>query len=306
MPAVHVAVGVVHANGKILITRRADAAHQGGLWEFPGGKLEPSESVFAALQRELHEEVGIEVTDARPLIKVDYHYPDIRVLLDVWQVTAFNGTATPHEGQPLRWISPQQLQDYQFPAANQPIIKAVMLPDRYAILEGTTRQQVDQRLQAIIGNGIDMLQLRVKSLPLAELQAVYQHVSEQCRLHGIQLLVNTDLPLSAVSADGLHLSSRALLACAERPTNCRWLAASCHNFAELRHAEAIGVDFAVLAPVLPTSTHPLAAPLGWAGFAALTAQVKLPVFALGGLSVADLPHAWANGAQGIAGISAFI
>jgi len=301
----HVAVGVIWSDGKILITQRAQQAHQGGFWEFPGGKLEPGECVQTALRRELQEEVGILVQDSTPLIKINYRYPDKRVLLDVRQVHSFDGTAAPHEGQPMRWVTPQQLQDFAFPAANQAIIKAIMLPDRYAILEGHSLQEIEHRLQRIIANRVSMLQLRVKALPSSELADVYARVAERCRHVGIRLMLNSDLPLNNAWADGLHLSSRSLLASLARPVGYQWLSASCHNLAELRHAERIGVDFAVLAPVLPTTTHANATPLGWQGFSELLEQVNIPVFALGGLSQADLPQALTAGAQGIAGISAF-
>jgi 8-oxo-dGTP diphosphatase len=304
--AIHVAVGVIWADGKILITQRAKQAHQGGFWEFPGGKLEPGESVQSALRRELQEEVGILVQDSTPLIKIDYRYPDKRVILDVWHVHAFGGTAAPHEGQPMRWVAPQQLQEFAFPAANQAIIKAVMLPDSYAILEGSDRDQIEQRLQRIIANRVSMLQLRIKALPSNELARVYALVADQCRNSGIRLFLNSDLPLANATADGLHLSSRSLLASSSRPGGYQWIGASCHNLNELQHAERIGVDFAVLAPVLPTTTHPNAVPLGWQGFSELVEQVNIPVYALGGLGTAHLQQALSAGAQGIAGISAFL
>lgn len=304
-PATHVAVGVVWRDGKILITRRADHAHQGGLWEFPGGKLEPGETVQAALRRELNEEVGILIDDAAPLIKIDYHYPDKRVILDVWQVHRFSGTATAREGQPLQWVEPARLQDYAFPAANRPIVTAASLPSRYAILEGRSAAEVRRRLSQILAGRVEMLQLRLKALPASELGAVSTWVVEQCRDRGIRLLLNSDLPEMNLAVGGLHLSSHRLLALNSRPSGVQWLAASCHNLDELRHAESIGVDFAVLAPVLPTATHPAATPLGWRAFSELVEQVNLPVYALGGLSLADLPTALAAGAQGIAGIGAF-
>src|SRR3954465_8084222 len=78
---VHVAAAVIRGtDGKILIARRADTQHQGGLWEFPGGKVEPGEAVEAALARELQEELGITVEAARPLIKVTHDYPDKQIL----------------------------------------------------------------------------------------------------------------------------------------------------------------------------------------------------------------------------------
>lgn len=305
--AVHVAVGVIRdGNGNILLTQRAKHVHQGGLWEFPGGKLEANETVTQALRRELQEEVGITVQTAKPLIKINHHYPDLRVLLDVWQVTDFSGVAEACEGQAMQWVEPRQLSNYPFPAANLPIITASRLPDRYAILEGSSTKQVLANLDRIINKHINLLQLRIKSLPASETAAVYHAILAHCRKHGIQVLLNSDLALAGPPADGLHLSSRALLACRTRPSPYRWVAASCHNLQELRHAENIGADFAVLAPILPTATHPGVQPLGWETMAKLIDQVNLPVFALGGLELDDMSRVLHAGAQGIAGISTFL
>ena len=126
MAAVHVAVGVVlDSQQRILITRRAESAHQGGLWEFPGGKVEQGESVPAALARELLEELGISIAASSPLLCVDHDYGDKSVLLDVYLVTEFGGTAAGLEGQPLRWVYATALQEYTFPAANVPIVEAI-------------------------------------------------------------------------------------------------------------------------------------------------------------------------------------
>lgn len=124
--AVRVAVGIVaDAAGAILITRRPDHAHQGGLWEFPGGKVEAGETVTAALRRELHEELGIQVQAAEPLLHIRHAYPDKTVLLEVWRVTAYQGEPHGREGQPLTWVLPARLADFAFPAADAPIIEAL-------------------------------------------------------------------------------------------------------------------------------------------------------------------------------------
>ncbi len=126
MPAVHVAVGVVvDEQQRILISRRASDAHQGGLWEFPGGKVESGESVTRALRRELREELGIGFGECRPLLIVPYDYGDKAVLLDVRLVTQLSGNARGLEGQPLVWVAAQDLARYEFPAANVPIVEAV-------------------------------------------------------------------------------------------------------------------------------------------------------------------------------------
>ena len=122
---VHVAVGVIcDSQGRLLIARRHENSHQGGLWEFPGGKVEAGESVLQALQRELEEELAIELLAARALLKVEHDYGDKAVLLDVWLVERFSGQAVGREGQPLRWVAPGALADFDFPAANLPIVQA--------------------------------------------------------------------------------------------------------------------------------------------------------------------------------------
>jgi 8-oxo-dGTP diphosphatase len=305
--ALHVAVGVVRdQDGNILLTQRAKHAHQGGLWEFPGGKLEANETVMQALQRELHEEVGITVQVAKPLIKIKHCYPDLQVLLDVWQVNHFQGRATACEGQAMRWVAPKHLSQFQFPVANVPIIAASRLPDRYAILEGSNAEEVLGNLQSMLNHQVSLLQLRLKSLPTTEIEAVQRAVLPICRQHKVTVLINSDLPFSEHLADGLHLSSRALMGCENRPEHFEWVAASCHNLQELKQAELIGLDFVVLAPVLLTSTHPNTTPLGWENLQSLIDQVNLPVFALGGLSLQDIDRVIDAGGQGIAGISAFL
>ncbi|MCD8514293.1 MAG: 8-oxo-dGTP diphosphatase MutT [Nitrincola sp.] len=123
----HVAAAVIYnADGDILIARRPEHKHQGGLWEFPGGKVEADETATHALSRELEEELGIIPLHAESLIQVTHHYPDKSVLLDVFQVSQFRGEATGCEGQPIQWVSPASLADFQFPEANQPIIDAVL------------------------------------------------------------------------------------------------------------------------------------------------------------------------------------
>ncbi|MGD8576631.1 MAG: 8-oxo-dGTP diphosphatase MutT, partial [Thiohalophilus sp.] len=125
----HVAVGVVqNASGEVLLARRADHRHQGGLWEFPGGKIEPGESPMQALARELHEELGIDIESPEPLIRIPYRYPEHAVLLDVWQVKTFSGEPHGREGQPLCWVAVNKLPDYSMPAANRPIVSAARLP----------------------------------------------------------------------------------------------------------------------------------------------------------------------------------
>jgi len=168
MKRIHVAAAVIRsADGRILIARRPLDKHQGGLWEFPGGKVEAGESVQAALARELLEELGIEVTRAQPLIQVRHDYPDKQVLLDVWQVLAFQGEAHGAEGQPLAWVTASELDGFEFPAANRPIVSAAQLPDRYLITpEGLDTPQLLCGIERALARGVRLVQLRAPGMPL--------------------------------------------------------------------------------------------------------------------------------------------
>ncbi|RUO66051.1 8-oxo-dGTPase [Pseudidiomarina planktonica] len=123
---VHVAVGVIeNEQGDIFISCRHEHLHQGGKWEFPGGKVETSETVYDALCRELREECNIHVTAAAPLTVITHQYPDKRVLLDVWRVTAFSGEVKQREGQPWAWVPVHELDAYRFPDANEAILELI-------------------------------------------------------------------------------------------------------------------------------------------------------------------------------------
>jgi 8-oxo-dGTP diphosphatase len=123
----HVAVGVlIDEYGKILIAQRPPGKYQPGLWEFPGGKVEENETAFQALQRELFEEIGIQVIVANPWLKIEYDYSDRKVLLDTWRITEFSGVPHGKEGQPIQWVLPGELNQLQFPAGNREIIERLL------------------------------------------------------------------------------------------------------------------------------------------------------------------------------------
>jgi len=124
--SVHVAVAViVNSEQEVLLALRQLHQHQGGLWEFPGGKVEAGELVYDALLREVKEELAVTILVAKPLIKIAHDYNDKSVLLDVWTVSEFAGTPQGQEGQSLRWCSITDLIDDDFPAANVAIINAL-------------------------------------------------------------------------------------------------------------------------------------------------------------------------------------
>lgn len=304
----HVAVGVIQpvAGENILIAMRPKDVHQGGLWEFPGGKVEDGESVEQALRREMYEELGIEIINAEPLITTEHWYYERRVRLNAWRIERFTGQLHGREGQRIEWVAPEQLARYAFPAANRPIIHAACLPDRYAILEGRSAIEVKGNLNKLLEQGIRLIQLRLKTYAQHIPDFLLEHVRDACQRHQVQLMINSTLlgrPLSGV--DGIHLTGQDLHEFNIRPARCQWLSASCHTLQELQMAESKGMDFALLAPVLKTRSHPEASALGWNAFSDLVVQTNIPVYALGGLQSTDLECAKRAGAQGIAGISAF-
>lgn len=302
-----VAVGVVkNTQGQVLISLRHDDLHQGGLWEFPGGKIDTNETAEQALIRELREELAINVINAKPLITIRHQYADLAVQLNVFLVQEFSGIARSCEGQKFKWLDTQDLKQYDFPAANQAIITAAQLPTYYAILDDSDESLLETNLQIILAKGIKLIQARLKNLSEEASRAFINQAYSLCQQHGALLLINSAAKLSANLADGIHLTSHDLMAMQSRPTNIQWLAASCHNLKELKHAEQIGVDFVVLAPVLATKTHPETAPLGWQQFTELVNECNLPVYALGGQTLAHTAIAQQAGGQGIAAIRAFL
>jgi 8-oxo-dGTP diphosphatase len=307
---IHVAAAVIRGkDGQILIAKRCDDKHQGGLWEFPGGKVEAGETAQAALARELEEELGILVTTARPLIQVRHDYPDKHVLLDVWDVSAFTGEPHGAEGQPLAWVSARQLSEYEFPAANRPIVAAARLPEHYLITpEGLSGPQLLRGIQAALKNGIRLLQLRAPAMFDAQYRDIAVDALGLCAGKA-QLMLKGPLEwLGDFPAAGWHLTAQQLreLSAGGRPfPSERWLAASCHSADELALAAQMGVDFITLSPVQATQTHPEAQPLGWAQVAELLQGFNQPAYLLGGVTPANVEQAWQVGAQGVAGIRAF-
>ncbi len=307
---VHVAVGVVrNEKGELLIAQRPDHLHQGGCWEFPGGKVESNESTEQALYRELKEELAIEVTQAEPLIVIPFEYSEYHVVLNVWQVMQFTGDPLGQEGQPIAWVSEAQLGEFTFPEANRAIITAIRLPSCYMI----TGKPVDepelflQKLESALVRGIKLVQLRAKGLDDEGFLLLAKRALSLCHQFGAKLLLNGEPSLleALPEADGIQLSSRHSAAFDNRPIVLdKLLGVSCHTLEQLDHAVRIKADFALLSPVQATTTHPGDQPLGWQQFSSLVADVPIPVYALGGMDASMENKARQQGGQGIAAISA--
>lgn len=305
MKRILVVAAVIRRNGRILIAQRPRDKHMGGLWEFPGGKVEEGEAVGHALVRELEEELGITATTFRPLIRVTHDYPDKAVCLEVLEVSGFGGEPHGREGQAVRWVSEDELPGFDYPAANRPIVTAARLPAHYFIAP----PDLDEAgyhvwLAEAQARGARLLLLRAPALSPGRYVALARELCARCHAGGMRLMLHGDPALLAqVPADGVHLPWSRLAALSSRPDiGPRWLAASVHDRAELARAEQLGVDFVTLSPVLATPSHPGQPGMGWEAFAGLADRARVPVFALGGMRQGDLEQAWRAGAQGIAGI----
>ncbi len=311
---VHVAVAVIVNNDdEVCISLRHKDSHQGGLWEFPGGKIEQYESVEQALVREIKEELSLDIINTRPLITVDHDYGDRAVRLYVHKVISYQGEASGLEGQQVRWIPVSQLSADDFPAADLPIINAIKLPDKYLI----TGKFIDnddfiQKLNRALNSGIKLVQLRLKESSIedkSKLQLLLERTAESCRQADVDLMLNLStaclesVDLSRIEFSGFHADSKTLSTLSQRPEGALF-SASCHNVEELMLAVNLGSDFMVLSPVQKTASHPDMAAMGWQQFSDLTEEMTVPVYALGGVSGKDLQTAWRHGAQGIAAISA--
>lgn len=305
--SIHVVAGVIRdARGRILLTRRTETRDMPGLWEFPGGKREPGETSEQALARELHEELGIEAEVGEWLMEVPQRYPDKRLRLEVRAITAWKGQPRGREGQALTWVPAERLSRYSMPPADVPVVAVLRQPDRYLVTpEPEDAEAWLRQLGIALDEGVRRVHLRARHCEPARWRALLDAIRERFGRRDVQWLLNRDIALARELGFGVHLGSEQLATLDARPLPAEVpLAASCHHADDLRRAQALGCDFAVLGPVLPTDSHPGEPTLGWEGFEALRESVSLPLYAIGGLTSDDLLIARRHGAQGIAAIRA--
>lgn len=297
-----VAAVLQQPDGRFLLAQRPQGKVYAGYWEFPGGKVEPGETPLQALARELHEELGIAVSAAYPWLirEFDYEHADVR--LHFFRVRGWRGELHGREAQAFAWQRIDAIDVSPLLPANGPILNALAIPETYGITGFTAAEQAPAlaAIDVALQRGLRLIQVRGKDWPADVFAAYAGAIVSRAHAAGARVLINGDAELAQrCGADGVHLTSRQLHTLASRPP-LALVAASCHSREELRRAEALGADFAVFGPVLPTPTHPGAQLLGWSGFAAGITDTRIPVFALGGLREADRDQALVNGAHGLA------
>jgi 8-oxo-dGTP diphosphatase len=292
---VEVAAAVIQRpDGAFLLAQRPPGKVYAGYWEFPGGKVEPAEDAAGALLRELHEELGIDVQSAYPWVTRLFTYPHATVRLNFFRVTRWRGEPHPREDQAIAWQAPGAPIAAPMLPANAPVLAALALPVEYAITDATRwgaalmLDKLERRLQ----QGLKLVQLREPDMSAENRKIFHESAIARARRYGCKVMVKTPVP----GADGIHVTAAELMKLERKPA-AGLAAASCHTREELEHAMQLELDFAVLGPVREKRGS---APLGWEGFRRIARQASIPVYAIGGVTRADLEDAWRAGAHGVA------
>jgi 8-oxo-dGTP diphosphatase len=324
-----VAVAVfIRPDGSFLLSSRPEGKPYAGYWEFPGGKIEPGETVRAALTRELVEELNVVIDDATPWFTFMMHYEHATVRLHTWRVTRWHDVdaGLPNakgmrgmEGQQFEWQTMDALTVGPTLPGCVPIFRALSLPTMYAITNAAAlgADAYLQQIRAVWGKNVpncplngefgirasfppQLIQIREKTMSAETRSEFARALAESAHAHRAIVLVNSDVELAEnIHADGVHLTSAQLADITERPA-FNWVGASVHSAAELKRAAELKCDFAVLGSVKDTATHPGQTPIGWPRFAEIVQDTPIPVFAIGGLTLADMDDARRHGAHGIA------
>ncbi len=304
MKITEVAAAVIERPGEFLLAQRPEGKPYAGYWEFPGGKIEAGEDARAALVRELREELGIEVREATPWITRRYVYTHATVRLHFFRVTRWDGEPRPLEEQAIAWQRVEAPDVAPMLPANAPVLAALALPP-VMVVSSVAAAGIGPwiaALEALVARERVLVQVREKSLWNDHVRELVGYATRLALAHAAPVVVNSDCG-DFTPAAGVHWTARALMKAAHRPDGVL-AGASCHDAAELAQADRLGLDYALLGPVKPTTSHPGAPALGWERFGALVTGLALPVYAIGGLTRADLAEARAHGAHGVALLSA--
>jgi 8-oxo-dGTP diphosphatase len=292
---IEVAAAVIQRpDGRFLLAQRPTGKVYAGYWEFPGGKIEAGEPADRALARELHEELGIDVKSAYPWIRREYVYPHGHVGLNFFRVLEWSGEPHPREDQAIAWQELGAAMVSPMLPANAPVLASLALPHEYAVTDAARLGTAEMlaRLERRLEQGLKLVQIREPNLKPSDRELFTTQALGLAHRYGCKVLVKTP----HADADGLHYTAAELMRLDRRPAG-GLAAASCHTRQELERAVQLGLDFAVVGPVLEKGD---ADALGWPGFAELARGASIPVYAIGGLKLSDMQSAWRAGAHGLA------
>jgi 8-oxo-dGTP diphosphatase len=287
-------------DGTFLLAQRPEGKPYPGYWEFPGGKIEAGEDASTALTRELREELGIEVRASTPWITRVYTYTHATVRLHFRRVMRWEGEPRPLEDQAIRWQRVEAPDVSPMLPANAPVLAALALP-AVMVVSDAARMGIDDWIRALASRAVEeklLVQIREKEMDRQKLQHLLSRALARAAPFGSRIVVNSDCG-ALPQCDGLHLTARALMQATARPAGSL-VGASCHDSHELDQAARLGLDYAVVGPVRESASHPGARPMGWPAFEALALGRPMPIYAIGGLSRADLAEARRHGAHGVA------
>lgn len=316
--AIHVVAGIIrHPKNpsRIFFTQRKKGQHLEDLWEFPGGKVEAGESGFHALRRELEEETGIFVHSALPFHSLTHNYHDKKIFLDVWEVKLYSGYAHGKEGQQSKWLGLNDFDEYPFPDADLPVLKALSLPSKLLITPDIFESSLERSLLHFYNlmktHPYELVLFRSDQLvdkSYFEIASELKHISDKSNAEIIISRPDLD-SLKSRSSDPFkrrHLNSQLLRTTFSSPFDeSISLSSSSRDKLELEKSEKLNCDFSLLSAVKQTATYAGRPVHGWYQFRKMTMQSRIPIFALGGVEQKDLAGARFQGAVGVAGTSKF-
>lgn len=264
----------------LLAQRPVDKVYA-GYWEFPGGKVEPGETLREALIREIEEEMGATVERAWPWLSRQFTYPHATVRLKFFQVESWRGELRPLEHSGIIWV---RLGDdppvEPVLPANGPILRALALPHHCCILD-VSKPLADQLSRTPVDLSEQRRLIRISRLSAtpavqtAQLDALRDFIARNAN---VEMLVDDDLAAArAISAHGIHLSQATLRRTDVRP-DLAWVSASCRDALDLDHAIALGVDFVAFPAPSPGIGMNVGDSRKWDDFATLIERAPIPVF----------------------------
>lgn len=291
---ISVAIAILNQHGKTLIAWRDEHLHQGGRYEFAGGKVEIGETPEQACRREVLEEVGIDIEHWQKVDEIVHDYGDKIVHLHF-----FKSHVTVEQNSYIKpawqWVYRDELAQFTFPAANQTVIDDLIWQNQIKI-----HHQLVSRIEAH-----QLFYWRYEG----DMQRAVQQLIDYPQALLARLMINIELyqhcPSHIQNAIyAIHLKEWQLLDNIAIPANKRVIA-SCHSMQSIQLAEQKGCEAIFCSPIQATTTHPTVKPLGWQTLQQWAKQTSCLVFALGGLEPSDLTQARACGAFGVAGIRNF-
>ena len=312
-PRIDVAVAVVfNQAGQVLWGCRPEGKPYAGYWEFPGGKVEPAETVWQALVRELKEELDITATEGGPWFLIEHDYDHANVRLHLYRVWSFEGTPKSLEQQQFTWASLDRSDLSPILPATEPLLQKLAQPALMALSNYEADfEACAARLEAALrsANSEVFVQFREKELRGEALIQAFEHCHGLCQSTGHFMLLNSSTWVNLQAHLNflpcpLHLTEADLLS--NKFTDLQCAGASVHSAESLEVAFKRGLNYAVLGAVKETSSHPGQPGIGWAKFQNIALNARLPVFAIGGLGPVDFQSARKNGAHGVAMLSQFV